>query len=420
MLPGSGDARIVALTRRFPGIADLVDLLLAHHGDDVDAAFAALCDMVAEASSGDEKAADKAGDADDVDDEAVAAGAAQHREASLPSWISTGDAELDLYAEAFSQMDIQSDAELAWRVQDDSRSIVSAVASPACGRWAAPNASGGNGGSGGGRSSGGLGGGDSWNGGNPAARLTYAGRACVDRIMCKYPWADRAVVVRCYEASGEDEALAEELLVAACPDVVSVAHDASTSGHPSQRRTRRAASALVATTVAATDTSRSRVAEQLRQRDVEELAAARARRLADDGVDETARLRRALNAAAEQRDSYKALYLRTRRKEHERQALQHAAEADRIWSELLAWMLRADSGSLDLHFLTADQALEAVEAKLAQVYGRQGRLRIITGRGNNSANGAVLRPRIQRLLTAKGITHALDQTGGVVIAKLTR
>jgi DNA-nicking Smr family endonuclease len=368
----ASDARIASLAARFPGLADVVDTVLAQHGRDADAAFAALSAMVAEAPRD---------------------GRPAHAPPAAPR---AEDPDLDLYAAAFRRLRVDEDARLARRLQaeDDDAAAARGATARCGGRWAA---------------SGGGGGG---------ARRVREWRAAVDRIMQKYPWADRQVVVACHEAAAGDETAAEGLVVDACPDVLRVAHNA---GAPAESSAAPAPPAPAAAAAALVNSSPSRgVAEHLRRQDVAELAAGRAARPGASPGEKLAELRGALKEATEQRDKFRALYVQTRNKRHERQARQSDAEASAVWAQLLDRLLCADADAIDLHNLTADQALEAVDAKLAQRRGRPGKVRLVTGRGNNSNNGAVLRPRIQRHLTALGVPHHVDASGGAVVAKLGR
>lgn len=440
------DPRVAALTRRFPAVADVVAPLSTALGGDEDAVYAALCDMVAGASGS--EASDACAEEHAPQTPATAGGECADTGPAAPA--AAGDAELALYEEAFQQLDIRADEEFAVRLSgEDAAAAASEAAHQPHGSWwkpasfAAPAAGGGGGGDRGSAAAG--------NGGNPAAHLSYAGRAGVERIMNRFAWADRALVVHCYEAAGENEALAEELLCGACPEVVDIAHDPAKDrrsraplagegvvrssdlkgvGRNPARRPRQSNAATLQSVRSEEGGGTGRpqlrspsvsIAEQLRQRDIAELAEAARVGSATMGCEtELNSLRNKLKESSIQRDRYQALYMKTRNKLHEQESMRYGADANRTWRELLPWLVRSSSSSVDLHFLTGDQALEAVDAKLAQVQGRPGKLRFITGRGNNSANGAVLRPRIQRHLTDRGITHSIDSTGGVVIVKLTR
>ena len=79
---------------------------------------------------------------------------------------------------------------------------------------------------------------------------------------------------------------------------------------------------------------------------------------------------------------------------------------------------------LDLHHLTAGEAAVQLESfLLAWSRRRTGAvLRVITGRGNRSAGGPVLRPRVRELLTGRlaplVADYALESGGGAYLVRV--
>lgn len=243
----------------------------------------------------------------------------------------------------------------------------------------------------------------------------FAAREAVERILRRFPWADRSVVQSLYESTGECEEVTVEVLVERFPEVARIA-------------TEEGARAVVAETPRIVEDRpwekierTTAAAERARKRDVIEIAGGNGGK--GRGGGELGDLRDALVAETKLRDEVARLYMSTQTNVNKRRSEESDKKVRALWKRMLAIMMADDSGEMDLHLLTVDQALEAVDAKVAQcrdgLRGRSKKVRLITGRGNNSSGRrAVLKPRVQAHLRQLGVSYTMDGTEGVVIAKI--
>lgn len=243
----------------------------------------------------------------------------------------------------------------------------------------------------------------------------FAAREAVERILRRFPWADRSVVQSFYESTGECEEVTVELLVERFPEVARIATEEGARG------------AVAETPRVAEDRPWEKVeraaaaAERARERDVIEIAGGRGG--GGRGGGELGDLREALVAETKLRDEVARLFLSTQTSVNKKRSEDSDKKVRALWKRMLAIMMADDSGEMDLHLLTVDQALEAVDAKVSQcrdgLRGRSKKVRLITGRGNNSSGRrAVLKPRVQAHLRQLDVSYTMDETEGVVIAKI--
>lgn len=354
----------------------------------------------------------------------------QNESSSLsPSSAEDNAADLTVFGAEFARLELASDAALAARLQkeeEDSASAASARAAPSPARasafgsrWAQPSA---------------------------APQATLAGGEGVDILQRKYRWADRDILVAVYEAAQGNMQTAEELLIHASPDVLSIANVGGAGGgdrgslqqqqqqqrlqqqqqQQQKQRLQQQQQGVAAATPVRRQGNRRRpgsvhVAEELRKRDVVELASGNARRGRETRDGRISRLREELYRQISERDSSQALFLRTRNQSHGQHAKRNKDAAERTWRELKACLCETEafrSGTVDLHHLTADMAIELVDAKLGST-PPGARIVFITGRGNGSIGGrAVLLPRVQRHLTERGVSHTVGMSGGCLNARV--
>jgi Smr domain/CUE domain len=422
------DALLNHLHKLFPDFSkELLRDILSACGDDVDAAEAILCDMFVDAVADTPQASE---------DVKLFDHGPKHFNSQTPSLparatIDCGggqdgggeDAFDDVFAEAFRRLDVDSDSAMAARLQAEEEAVVSAKNAQeerdaniaressqaagstkvAMGSWSSTSVAG--------------------------VSLSKAGKICVDRIAAKFCWSDKAEIARLYVACGESEEVTEEELINLYPETARIAcvYD---NQPPSPGMTRDPPPSDVGSPSSslgtASDMERERIAAQRRARDVAEIAAASATALAGlHGRTQTAsELRMELTVRlaerTRQRDAAQMLHIQTRRSVHSQNTKRLADEVESTWRQLFAVICGSEefrAGSIDLHGLNVEQALEVVNAKLAR--GGGGRVRFITGRGNNSAGRrAVLLPIIERHLRSRGVVFSRDENGGSVIARL--
>eukprot|EP01080_Neovahlkampfia_damariscottae_P007233 gene7233-11548_t len=72
-----------------------------------------------------------------------------------------------------------------------------------------------------------------------------------------------------------------------------------------------------------------------------------------------------------------------------------------------------DKNIIDLHGLFVDEAIEFVKERLNELKGNDITLSIITGAGNHSSAGALIKPKIHELLKQEGFTFTEEKNGQV-------
>jgi Smr domain len=245
--------------------------------------------------------------------------------------------------------------------------------------------------------------------------LSHAGELSVNRIAAKYGWADRKRIAALHSATGECEALTEELLLEESPEIRIIACNARTDSNVAPRKTVE----LHRHTGAPSSSTASSIAEALRAKDISELAAIGRQREGTSGM-AIAEMKSRLATLVSQRDSNQGLYAKTMKNRYAQESKRLDADVRETWRELLSAICDSPgfrAGDVDLHGLTVEQALEVVEVKLSQ--RPAGRLRFITGRGNNSSGGkSVLRPRLENYFARLGVPCTIDETGGALIVRL--
>lgn len=346
------------------------------------------------------------------------------------SMADTTALDTDFFADEFRRLDDEQSALEARRLQEEEKKAQMAVEQAemakrareiAAGRWMKPVRSGTD---------------------NPyrtqasSAKLTYAGQMCVQRLLSKYCWAERDVVVKLYLQCGESERLTEELLVQNHPEVLQVAHNPgadkgdvrvdgnavvqdvndSRRGKGGRRgnrgRGRNGGQGRPEKTISAK-------AVRIRDLDVQEIRIARESTVETTKAD-VARARDRLANLTRARDNAQRLFNSTRQGRYENQVRKYNEQSKQAWNHLRHTICStADfrNGTVDLHGLTSDQAIEIVDAKLAVT--AVGKVHFVTGRGNNSAHRrAVLRPAVMEHLKYLGLTPHTEQDGGVVVVRL--
>jgi Smr domain len=314
------------------------------------------------------------------------------------------DLELALYTEAFQQLETDYDrdyavainfeeneineAELKARTMDKDRNLLQ-------GTWKSRKAS----------------------GDGSIDRLTYAGKLAVNRIAETYRWADKNRIACLHWAAGECEALTVELLLDESPELRSVACKLAS---PSRSSSHIALPHALSNAGASKASASVHVAEALREQDITELAAASRPNGTVSSANLIDGLRSDLDSFTRERECNQALYGRTRKSKFAQEAKRLDADVRQAWTKLLAAIRNSPSfraGDVDMHGLTAEQAIEVVDAKLSEG-GGVGKIRFITGRGNNSSGGrSILRPRVENHLSMLGIPYSVDDTGGVLLVR---
>jgi CUE domain len=431
-MAGENDAVLQNLLDAFPDFdKDLLRDILSGCEGEFDSAFAILCDMVVHDTV--------AGPSSLSHDGPLRIQMPCSATAQTVGHNTTGGDDMfdDVFAEAFSRLDVASDSVLGGRsepeeeeaplakcVQRNDEAIpgesraAAASSNVVMGSWVPPSVGDG--------------------------VLSKAGQLCVDRIAAKFCWNDKADIARLYVASGGSEELTEELLAAFYPESTRIAYNPdgpalrngqsqyfsaiSNIGREQNLPTPASAvGSLMSGMVQTSDvTEMERIAAERRARDVAEIAAASAsaagvstgRNLSPD--DNRQYLLGLLAENTTQRDAAQTMYIKTRRTLHSQDARRLGDEVTRTWRQLLSAICSSpdfEAGRVDLHGLNASQAVQVVDAKLAQRGG--GRAKFITGRGNNSTGRrAVLLPVIENHLTELGIVFSRDDTGGALVARL--
>jgi hypothetical protein len=252
-------------------------------------------------------------------------------------------------------------------------------------------------------------------GAGDSAGLSHAGELSVNRIADKYRWADRKRIATLHSAAGECEALTEELLLEESPEIRIIAcnarADANLAPHKNVDLHRQAGAPSSSTALS--------IAEALRAKDISELAAI-SRQGERSSATSIAEMKSRLATLVSQRDSNQGLYAKTMKNRYAQESKRLDADVRVTWRELLSAICDSPgfrAGDVDLHGLTVEQALEVVDVKLSQ--RAPGRLRFITGRGNNSSGGmSVLRPRLENYLARLGVPCTIDETGGALMVRL--
>jgi hypothetical protein len=323
---------------------------------------------------------------------------------AVPEGVVGDDLELALYTEVFQQLETDCDRDYAVAVdfqendkmaaEPESRNI-GKERSLLQGSWTSRTAS----------------------GASNIDGLTYAGKLAVNRIADKYRWADKKCIASLHSATGECEALTVELLLDECPELLSVACKLAS---PSCSSSNCAMPFSVQNAGTSNIPAPVHVAEALRVQDISELVAASRPDGTVSSANLIATLRSNLDRFTGERECNQALYGRTRNPKYAQEAKRLDADVRQAWSKLLAAMRKSPgflAGEIDLHGLTADQAIEVVDAKLSE-RGGAGKIRFITGRGNNSSGGrSILRPRVENHLSILGIPYSVDDTGGVLLVR---
>lgn len=250
-------------------------------------------------------------------------------------------------------------------------------------------------------------------------QLSFASRLCAQRLAEKYRWGDKSEIERLCEATNGNESFTEELLLEQRPELGRVAVIDTSQSTASGVPSAVGIHGHRQLDSHASDNSASLCADCMRSQDTAEMAEFRSIRITSPEL-RVKELRASLRQNCRNRDRVWSLFRQTQKAQLSQQAKEYEARASEDWRNLVESMCTTAAfrdGVLDLHGFTVDEAIRLVDEMLLRKPSK--RLRFITGRGNNSTGHTpVLRPAIVKYLDQLNIPHSIDSSGGAIVARM--